>query len=76
MSFYQFMIKESIEPAGSFETFVHHEIKERRYTDAIEIGISSGGWYWQCCWPGCLPDGEPSGPFKTEAEAIADANSF
>jgi hypothetical protein len=31
------------------------------------------GWYWQACFPGCLPDGDPMGPFDTEAEAIADA---
>lgn len=31
------------------------------------------GWYWQSCFPGCIPDGEPSGPFDTEAEALADA---
>jgi hypothetical protein len=31
------------------------------------------GWYWWSCFPGCLPDGEPMGPFATEAEALADA---
>lgn len=31
------------------------------------------GWYWWTCFPGCLPDGEPNGPFATEAEALADA---
>jgi len=31
------------------------------------------GWYWWACFPGCLPDGDPVGPFDTEAEAIADA---
>lgn len=31
------------------------------------------GWYWQACFPGCLPDGEASGPFATEAEALEDA---
>lgn len=31
------------------------------------------GWYWWACFPGCLPDGEPSGPFNTESEALADA---
>jgi hypothetical protein len=31
------------------------------------------GWYWWTCFPGCLPDEEPMGPFATEAEAIADA---
>ena len=30
------------------------------------------GWYWQACFPGCLPDSEPFGPFETEAEALAD----
>lgn len=37
-----------------------------------ELGIT-GGWYWQACFPGCLPDGDPIGPFATEAEALADA---
>jgi hypothetical protein len=31
------------------------------------------GWYWWPCLPSCLPDGDPNGPFETEAEAIADA---
>lgn len=30
------------------------------------------GWYWWSCQPGCLPDGDPTGPFDTEDEAIAD----
>lgn len=31
------------------------------------------GWYWHACFPGCLPDSEPNGPFATEQEALADA---
>lgn len=31
------------------------------------------GWYWWACFPGCLPDGDPVGPFATEQEAIDDA---
>ena len=31
------------------------------------------GWYWWACFPGCLPDSDPIGPFATEAEALADA---
>jgi len=31
------------------------------------------GYFWQSCFPGCLPDGEPMGPFGTEAEALTDA---
>jgi hypothetical protein len=33
------------------------------------------GWYWWSCFPGCLPDGEPIGPFETEEEALEDARS-
>jgi hypothetical protein len=31
------------------------------------------GWYWWSCFPGCLPDGDPTGPFSSEDEALADA---
>ena len=31
------------------------------------------GWYWWSCFPGCLPDGDPVGPFNTEEEALANA---
>lgn len=30
-------------------------------------------WYYWYCFPGCLPDGDPVGPFETEEEALADA---
>lgn len=33
------------------------------------------GWYWWTCFPGCLPDSDPVGPFETEQEAIDDARS-
>lgn len=38
-----------------------------------ETDTPAVGWYWWSCSPGCLPDGEPYGPFATEAEALADA---
>jgi hypothetical protein len=31
------------------------------------------GWYYWTCFPGCLPDGDPNGPFDTETEALEDA---
>ena len=40
-----------------------------------EIGCAAdnpAGFYWWHCFPGCLPDGDPVGPFETEAEAVAD----
>lgn len=30
-------------------------------------------WYWWPCFPGCLPDSDPIGPFDSEDAAIADA---
>jgi hypothetical protein len=33
------------------------------------------GWFYWYCFPGCLPDSEPIGPFDTEADALADARS-
>jgi hypothetical protein len=38
--------------------------------------IVQAGWYWWSCFPGCMPDGEPFGPFVTEADAIADAKTL
>ena len=32
------------------------------------------GWYWQACFPGCIPDGEPTGPFDNAVDAYNDAN--
>ena len=37
-----------------------------------EQGIT-GGWFWWSCFPGCLPDSEPMGPFSSYKEALADA---
>lgn len=34
------------------------------------------GWYWQAGLPGCLPDGDPSGPFASETLALADAGAL
>lgn len=44
-----------------------------RYSD---IQLEFEGWYWWSCFPGCLPDSEPFGPFETEAEALADAQDI
>lgn len=51
---------------GSFETFYKEQ----------NDGEGKRGWYWWACFPGCLPDGEPTGPFKSEDEAIRDAQGL
>ncbi len=37
------------------------------------VRLGQVGWFWWACFPGCLPDGEPMGPFETEQAAIDDA---
>jgi len=36
----------------------------------------SPGWYWWLCFPGCLPDSDPYGPFPTEQDALEDAREY
>lgn len=31
------------------------------------------GWYYWHCFPGCMPDSEPYGPFDSAELALADA---
>ena len=40
--------------------------------DGIVYTGKQAYWYWTC-FPGCLPDSEPNGPYATEDEAIAAA---
>ncbi len=68
MSFYRFR-NEDGEEYGSFEVFCMDE------SYPVEPGVEpwEPGYYWQACFPGCLPDGEPVGPFDSEDEAIEAA---
>lgn len=43
--------------------------------DLNEQPVTEPGFYWHFCFPGCLPDSDPNGPFQTKAEALADAQS-
>lgn len=52
--------------------------KATRYGECIvneDDDCCGSGWYWQACFPGCLPDSDPIGPFDTEAAALADAQA-
>ena len=68
MAYHQFT-NETGETYGSFEVFFTCGSFNQGTEDS-----HAPGWYWQACFPGCLPDGDPSGPFETEAEAVANAN--
>lgn len=62
-----------------FDYMKRHEFRlaamNSRYRDAMfdamieEQGIT-GGWFYWFCFPGCLPDSRPFGPYKTRQEAI------
>lgn len=41
----------------------------------IVVILNKTGWFYWFCFPGCIPDSDAIGPFSTEAEAIADAQS-
>jgi hypothetical protein len=68
MSYYQFKDSENNE-YGSFEVF--YDIKQLTLTGKPV----DAGFYWWACFPGCMPDGDPIGPFQTEEEAIEDAQN-
>ena len=65
--YHSFHTEETQEPYGSFEVFWH---------DSQESEDFPSGWYWQVCFPGCLPDGEPSGPFARSSLAHEDADEW
>lgn len=52
---------------------MNSRVQERMLDAMVEDNGIEGGWFWQSCFPGCLPDGDPMGPFATRAEALADA---
>tara|TARA_R110001592_G_scaffold162401_2_gene395582 strand:- start:5431 stop:5652 length:222 start_codon:yes stop_codon:yes gene_type:complete len=72
MSYHEFR-NETGEAFGSFEVFHHYKDSFSVLPDEFDY---STGWYWRAGFPGCLPDGEPSGPFETEQEAIKDATDY
>lgn len=46
------------------------------WDDAESVKLESealAGYYYWCCFPGCLPEGDAIGPFKTYNEALHDA---
>lgn len=63
------------DPYGSFEVFYWSEddIADAKQHDGAEL---EEGWYWWACFPGCMPDADPIGPFATSRDAHDDAQNF
>lgn len=47
--------------------------RERAIQWAVGRGCCTGGWFYHFCFPGCLPDSEPNGPYATRGEALTAA---
>ena len=52
---------------------MNSRVREKMLDTLVEENGITGGWCWWSCFPGCMPDSDPIGPFKTHAEALADA---
>lgn len=78
MQFYTDVTRETEEhalpDAEVFENVFVAEGDGSHLTDDLGDAMPNG-FYWWACFPGCLPDSDPYGPFETEEDAIADARS-
>jgi hypothetical protein len=82
---YHSFIDENGSKYGSFEVFEVNQSNVldfaidqfgKTYYGSVDTDLKPSeitGHYWQSCFPGCLPDSDPIGPFTTESEAISDA---
>jgi len=52
------------------------KVREAMLDAIVDEEQIAGGWYWWPCFPGCMPDSDPIGPFETEADALADAQDI
>ena len=51
----------------------HYNGENRDHAD--EYTVTEPGWYYWSCFPGCLPDSPPFGPYDTEGETIPEARA-
>mgnify|MGYP003137781501 FL=1 len=80
--FHKFHADETQEPHGSFQVFwddsdipFGNDPQNARNYDSAGDPVKPG-WYWWSCFPGCLPDGDPFGPFASSRQAHEDADEW
>lgn len=57
-----------------FDADQNARLNDNGTNDFVDYVVADkAGWYWWACFPGCIPDSDPCGPFGTEAEATEDA---
>ena len=74
MSYYEFA-SDSGTGYGSLEAF-HSDHTGPDSGHWVSGETVEPGWYWWPCFPGCLPDGDATGPFQTERAAVIDAGGI
>ena len=72
--YHEFHAEETQAAYGSFEVFWSGLEWSQDDPDAKEP--DPAGWYWWACFPGCLPDGDPMGPFASSRLALEDADEW
>lgn len=55
---------------------MNNQVRESMIDAIIKEENIRGGWFWWSCFPGCLPDGPPMGPFNSYENALADAQDL
>jgi hypothetical protein len=55
---------------------MNQQVRARMFNAIVAEEHIAGGWFWWACFPGCLPDGPPTGPFATYEEALTDAREI
>ncbi len=78
--YHRFHAEETQEEYGSFEIFwldqkACNDIDDELGSDS-DTDWHQPGWYWQACFPGCMPDGEANGPFASSRLALKDADEW
>ncbi|QDP57788.1 MAG: hypothetical protein Unbinned7358contig1001_14 [Prokaryotic dsDNA virus sp.] len=46
------------------------------YDHHVDDPSMEPGFYFWWCFPGCLPESSPFGPFETESEAVEAAQDY
>ena len=49
---------------------MNSKAREKMLEAIVEDYGLKGGWYYQYCFPGCLPEGTAFGPYSSKDEAI------
>jgi hypothetical protein len=51
-------------------------VRDAMFDAMIEDNGITGGWFFDYCLPGCLPDSQPFGPYESRDAAIAAARDM